>query len=382
MDMQISQRILNTPEPIVHKMKELMYARTAAGKEVIDFGQALVSRKPSETVVGKLDLHNPEVFKLGPVAGLPKLRTGIAEYIQQSYANSLGQENVIVTAGGNQAFVLTLLAVTDPGDEVMLLSPYFFNHEMALRLVGAKAVFCNVESSQDFLPNLDTIEKSWHPGIKALVVVNPNNPTGVVAPASTLEVIEKFVAEQGAVLIVDQSYLGFDFREVKDQPKFRTESTVVISSFSKTFSLAGWRIGFAVGNQDYIQSMIKAQDASIICPPIASQHLALAALAEPRDIFSNFLVELNQRRLLLKEGLSRTSLFEETYGDGGVFVFAKIKPNIPSEKLAVELLNELGVVTSPGFAWGAEGYIRFSYGVTSTEDITRGCKLLEEYTLK
>lgn len=380
--MNFSKRITNTADPIVHVMKKIMYERLAAGNEVIDFGQAVVDFPPpksAQDAIRKLE-SVPDLHKLCHVPGLPELRAEIAEYRQKGFDKTIAESNILVTAGANHAFLQAMLGITDPEDEVMLLSPYFFNHEMCIQLVGCKPIFCKLDESNNFQPTIEQIEHFWSDKVKALIVVTPGNPHGTIVDEKLLLAIQGFVASKNSWLIVDESYVYFDYRDnPPNEANLSLDKTIRIGSFSKSFSLAGWRIGYLIGNEPLIHQLIKSQDATIIHPSIASQQVALAALQEKNSHLQNILPQLDQRRKLLKEELLKIPAFASVYGDGGVFVFAKLRDIGDDRKLAIELAEKVGVITSPGSAWGASGYLRFSYGLSSTNEIIKGCNMLGEY---
>lgn len=380
----LSRRVLATEQPVVHLMKEAMYERIERGQEVLDFGQALVSFRPPTLALEelrKLVIEEPAVHHLGPVAGLRPLRKAIAQYRSEIFAENISEENVVVTLGANHAFQQVIAAVTDPGDEVMLLSPYFFNHKMTLGLQGNRIAVCPTDEGNGFQPNLQGIERQISTDTRALVVVNPGNPTGSIIPGKKLLELESTIDRCGGRLIVDESYAYFDFRlQAEPLPLFNLEKTVIIGSFSKSFSLAGWRIGYIIASSELTKQLIKTQDASAICAPIAAQHMALAALQKRQEHFDTILPELSKRRQLLFDGLCQSGGFESVSGDGGVFLFAKLRGNRRSFPVAEKLLHDIGIVTSPGLAWGAEGYLRFSYGRVTEEQIERACLLLQECT--
>lgn len=380
--MNFSKRITNTADPIVHVMKEIMYERLAAGNEVIDFGQALVDFPPPKSAQNAIrNLETiPDLHKLYHVPGLPELRAEIAEYRQGSFDKTITESNILVTAGANHAFLQAMLGITDPENEVMLLSPHFFNHEMCIQLVGCKPIFCKLDESNNFQPTIEQIEHFWSDKVKALVVVTPGNPHGTIIDEQLLLAIQGFVASKNSWLIVDESYVYFDYRDnLPQESALSLKNTIRIGSFSKSFSLAGWRIGYLIGNEPLIHQLIKSQDTTIIHPSMASQQVALAALQEKNSHLQNILPQLDQRRKLLKEELVKIPAFASIYGDGGVFVFAKLRDISDDRKVAVDLVEKVGVITSPGSAWGAPSYLRFSYGLSSTDEIMKGCKLLSKY---
>jgi len=378
-----SKRIYETPSPIVHIMKTKMQQRRASDKETMDFGQALVSLPPPANALKQLKeviSSDPEIHKLGYVAGLPKLREEIAKYRNEAYKEKITADNVLVTSGANNSFLILQMALTDAGDETLLLEPFFFNHEMSVKLAGGKVVSCPLNEDLDFQPSLEKIKKVWTTKTKILVVTNPNNPTGTIINSENLEALQKFVQEKNGWIIVDESYVFFEHSE-RVKPKLSLRSTIHIGSFSKSLSLAGWRVGYVVAEKQLISELIKAQDATTIHPSVASQQLALFSLKEKDHHFKKMMQILKGRRDILKQKLQELGIFEKLYGDAGVFIFAKLKDDLDDVKIANRLLEKVGVVTVPGSAFGdaGRGYLRFCYGNITTEEIIRGCELLNKF---
>lgn len=380
--MPLSKRIQETADPIVHTMKQIIFKRRQENKVIYDFGQAMLDFNPPQTAQRRIEniSHIPNLHKLAHVQGLPALREAIATYRQDVIQEKISKEHILVTAGGNHAFVQTLFGITDPGDDILLLSPHFFNHEMNIQLVGAHPLFCPLNAEENFQPNLEEIQKHWTKKTKALVLVNPGNPHGAIIQDEVLKKLERFIASKNTWLIIDESYTGFVYDDKqKNTTPLSLQHTIRIGSFSKSLSLAGWRVGYLIGNTMLLHQLIKSQDANIIHPTIASQHIALVGLQERESFFQSILPTLKSRRDLLKALLLDMSAFSHVYGDGGVFVFAKLQDKWDDMSLAKKLAEELGIITSPGTAWGAPGHLRFSYGMISEEEIKKACALLNVY---
>lgn len=364
-------------------MKELMLERIEQRKPVFNFGQAVTSFAPPQAALEQIKNFTngkAEVHRLGNVPGLPALRKAISDYRVKAYKEDISEKNVLVTSGANHAFLLSLLGITDIGESAMLLSPYFFNHAMMVPLTGTKLITCPLDEKNEFQPDLKRISQKWRKTTKVLVIVNPGNPTGTIIKRHLLKDIQDFVKKKNAWLIIDESYLFFDYREEPETlPYFELEHTILIGSFSKSFSLSGWRIGYLIGQEYLISQLVKAQDASIICPSVPAQEVALAALQQTKEHFGSILPELKRRRVLLEQGLRKMNTFEKIHGEGGIFLFCKLKDTPNDFELAKDLVKNIGVVTSPGSAWGKKGYLRFSYGLTDKEIIQKGTTIMKNY---
>ncbi len=377
-------------EPFVHYAKEKILARRCAGKKVFDFSQALVSMPPPPKaieVIRTLDPLDPSLHALGPVPGLQDLREEIARYRQEVYMDNLNANNVVVTAGANHAFLLVTMVLTSGVPITGILSnPYFFNHATALHYMADEIKFYSLKEKEGFQPDMATLQKvlSDEKLMRSIIALtNPNNPTGVCMDGGSLAKIEDVVANgTGKRLIIDESYAGFDYRDPQlAAAKFNIGTTIVIGSFSKSFSLASWRVGYIIADTKLIPEIIKVQDASIICPGIAAQRIALAALQDRDPYFKHRVARLGEKRKRLLEGLSTLPCIEDVYGNGAVFLFAKLRDNADCSAVAEDILDQFGIATIPGSAFGdgGKGYLRFAYGIVNEEEIDQACELLGGY---
>jgi aspartate/methionine/tyrosine aminotransferase len=366
--MNISQRITQTAYPTVHQFKEAKRTYLKSHKTIYDFGQALVDFSPPNEIhlaLPQFSSHQSELNHLNHVQGDPLYLQNVAKYRQSSCIQEITEVNVLATAGANNAFYQVITALTDPGDEVILFTPYFFNHHMSLNLVGVKVCLCPRKPEQNFQPDLKKLKQKINKRTRAIVIVNPDNPTGMIIKP---EIIKK-ISNLGIPLIIDESYLGFTYGQ-NQTLQIDLENTILIGSFSKSLSLAGWRIGYVIAQEKIIKQLIKTQDATIIHPSIIAQKLASSGIKAIPKHLKQILPKLNKRRLLLTEIIKQSKYFESAHGEGGVFVFAKLNKTIRSDlTFAKRLLEERGVVVSPGSAWGAPGYLRFSYGLTNSKQI-------------
>jgi len=229
---------------------------------------------------------NPAVHAYGACEGLPELRGAIKRKLLEE--NGLANVDVMVTTGANQAFMNVVLSVADSSDRIVLFVPYYFNHLMALQMTeGGPQVTLGACDAATMLPDLDWLERELAGGAaskppKAVVIVTPNNPTGVIVPKEMLERAAALCESANAWLVVDNTYENFTYADTEVKPTFLASRNVInIFSFSKCYGMMGWRMGYLsydAANAELAQSLLKVQDTIPICPTQISQHVALGAL--------------------------------------------------------------------------------------------------------
>jgi len=265
--------------------------------------------------------------------------------------------------------MLAALTVLQPGDTAILASPFFFNHEMALQAASVTPLEVECRWDDDGAARL---LKPVTPGVRAVVVTTPSNPTGDVFLEATLRKLAEALRDRGVWLIVDETYLTF----VYDTPPASATrlmdlgNVIVVGSFSKTFAMMGWRIGYLAAPDRVIQEAIKAQDAMIICPSAIAQYALLGVLREEPGYASGFIPDLRARRDYAASRLTAIGM-KWTPTPGGFFAFVKIDGCSDSVDFSLRLLEGAGVATVPGRAFGraGEGHVRLSYGSVATNEL-------------
>ena len=356
------------------------------GKDVISLGQAVpgLPPPPAALAAARASLSNPDVHRYAADAGLPTLRDALCAALAREFAADVTADEVIVTAGGNQAFMLAVMTVVDPGDEVVVPGPYFVNHEMAIRAAGAVPVEAALDESAGFRARWRDIAPHITPRTRAVVVCSPSNPTGAVTSGDDLADIVRELAARRIVLLFDETYMHFVFDGVHvpptSLPAWR-DTSVVVGTFSKSFAMTGWRVGYLIGSPDVVAQAIKIQDAMIICAPVVSQVAVEAAIREDWNYARAFDPELRSRREALGAGLARIPGVSWAPAGGGFFAFVRTSHERDSEKLASAILESVHVVTIPGRAFGesGEGHLRLSYGAVSVDVLTEACDRLGRF---
>ena len=322
---------------------------------------------------------DPSAHRYGAVTGRPDLHA----VIQQKLAadNNINTETsgqrLVVTAGSNMGFMNALFAITDPGDEIILLSPYYFNHEMAIRMLDCQCK--TVPTDASYQPDLAAIEAAITPRTRAVVTVSPNNPTGAVYPRDTLEAINHLCRRQGLYHISDEAYEYFVFDDAGHwSPASLPDTaghTISLFSLSKAYGFAGWRIGYMLIPAHLEESVRKAQDTNLICPALITQHAAVAALNIGREYCDSRLAMLRDTRSRVLEILRRLEpLCECPAADGAFYVLLRVHTDLDSMTLARRLVSEYGVVVVPGLTFGCEDgcYLRISYGALEGDTAVAG----------
>lgn len=385
----LSRRVLGLDAPWIDHLKTRAEELRAAGAEIISLGQAIPGFPPPASAIraARAAIDSPSTHIYTADAGTLELRTAVVDWLRAFGGCSQGPENLLITAGANQAFMLAALTLLDPGDEVLLASPYFLNHQTAVRAVSAVPIEVEARPESGFTLTLEDFERSITPRTRAVVIVSPSNPTGAVTSGAELQRIAPALAARNVALIVDETYLPFVYdsppftaTSLLDSPAgptFRSGETarnvIAVGSFSKAFAMTGWRLGYLAGPRKFIDEALKIQDAMLICAPAISQAAVLGALREEPRYIEQFLPELRERREFLRARLEETPGLEWNGADGGFFAFVRVEGCTDSLALAMRLLDEAHVVTLPGRLFGkaGEGFLRISYGAMGIEETGR-----------
>jgi aspartate/methionine/tyrosine aminotransferase len=367
-------------------------ARVAAlrteGADVINLGQGVPGFPPVATAMeaARQALAEPSTHVYSADAGLLPLRQALSAWLAELNGLAADPETeMVITAGGNQGFILALLTLLEPGDKVLLPSPFYFNHEMSLRVVGAVPIEVPLREETGFQLTFDDLEPYFKMQPRAVVVVSPNNPTGTVYHPEELERIAGMAAARGMAVIFDETYQAFLYDGAQHLspgsiPEARSH-VITVGSFSKTFSLAGWRLGYLIAEPDFVQQATKVQDSMLVCAPVISQRAALGALKTPREELTRRCAVLSERRQLIAQRLSEISRLQWHPTDGAYYAFVRVEDCLDSVALAWDLLERAHVAAVPGSIFGrnGEGFLRLSYGSVERSDLEEACGRLANY---
>jgi aspartate/methionine/tyrosine aminotransferase len=346
----------------------------------ISLGQGVVSYQPPAEAIAAARAFGGALadHRYGPVEGLPPLVEAIEHKLARE--NGIGvrpRSRVLVTAGGNQAFMNAILAITDPGDAVILPTPYYFNHEMAVVMAGARAV--GVPTRSDYQLDLGAIEAAIDDTTRAVVTVSPNNPTGAVYPEADLRAVNALCRARGLFHIHDEAYEYFSYGDARifspGSIEGGAEHTMSLFSLSKAYGMASWRIGYMVVPLALNDAIHKIQDTILICPPAASQHAAHAALQVGRAYSTPHVEQLDRTRRTVHAELTASGVpCDVPSAEGAFYYLIRVHAEMSSMTLTERLIKEHRVATIPGsaFADSAPCSVRISYGALDAATVIEG----------
>jgi aspartate/methionine/tyrosine aminotransferase len=383
---RIPPRVLDIELPPFDPLNLRAAALREKGHPVISLGQALPFFPPPASALRAAEaaLQAPDVHSYSTDPGRPSLRRVLAERLSQHAAIDCSFEDLVITAGANHAFATVLTTLVSPGDEVILPSPYFTNHHMQVCALGAVAIEAPVSDQKTYSLTWEDIEPALTSRTRAVVICNPGNPTGATVAATHGERIVRELADREIFVISDETYMQFvydgDHWSAASVPNWR-RNVAVVGTFSKSFAMMGWRVGFVLADRAVCEQATKIQDAMIICAPMISQIVAEGAARDEWYYPRLFHREFVRRRQLVAERIAAIPRLEWTPTAGGFFAFARVSGCRDSARLAERLLDEAHVVTLPGIAFGqsGEGCLRLSFGSVSGEALIEGLDRLEDY---
>jgi len=323
-------------------------------------------------VTAALD-NDPDIGKYALPNGLPELRQRVAEHHRAKTGVQVDADrNVFITAGNMQGMHTLFRVVIDPGDEIILTDPGFTSHIQQIRLHGGQPVHWALDEEHGWRPDPDALAALVTPRTKAIVIVNPSNPTGTVFGEQELVALGRFALDNGILIFIDDpySYLVYEDAEHFFNLATRTElaeQLVYLFTFSKIHAMSGWRLGYMI-LPDWLRSeVLKVHDANMICTPRISQVAGMAALDDSSSHMTAFRDILAVRRELICERLDRVPhVFEYVKPNGAYYVFPRIvTPHEDSRTFALNLLQEARVSVTPGIAFGpgGENHVRMAYCV-------------------
>ncbi len=356
----------------------------AAGHDVVNLGQAVPGwgPPPSALAAAGAALSDPETHLYSADAGLPELREALAAKLRATHGADVTADEIIITAGGNQAFMLAAMSAIDAGDEVVLPSPLFINHQMTIEAIGAVPIEAPLSEDEGFRPRWRDIAPAITAKTRALVLCSPSNPTGAMVDPAELERIAGELAARGLILICDETYHrlvygGASHRSGASLPRWR-DHVVVVGTFSKSFGMTGWRVGYMLAGKGVCDQAIKIQDAMIICATVIAQRAVLAAIEQDWDYPLQFVPSLEARRATLARDIPRVPGWHWTQTTGGIFAFVRVDGCRDAGALAARALEQTSVVMIPGSMFGrhGEGHLRLSYGAASPDQLAEACRRL------
>lgn len=309
-------------------------------------------------------------YSLSP--GLPELRELIEISLAKENMYYDWQKEIIVTAGSIEGITATILALTEPGDEIIMPEPTYTSYREAIVLAGCKPIYVPLIENKGWAFNLDSYKNLVTSRCKAIFYCNPNNPTGTIFSKKQLLELANLAEEHNLYLISDEVYKDFIYKEQPEEkffslaelPEFRRR-VIRIFSFSKAFAMTGWRIGYLHSDESIIAEILKVHDTLVTCAPVISQYAAMGALEMgEKDIEVSRKEYLKRRDLICQRLDNLSNIFSYIKPDSSYYIFPKILAERDSWNFTLNLLNKIQVAVVPGIAFGpsGEGHIRMSFG--------------------
>jgi aspartate/methionine/tyrosine aminotransferase len=327
-------------------------------------------------------LADPENHKYQAVQGIAPLLAAIEAKLNVDNGIEINPKNCIaVTAGSNMGFMNAILAITAPGDEIIIQTPYYFNHEMAIAIASCRPVLVATDENYQLRPN--AIAQAITDRTRAVVTISPNNPTGAVYSEEALREVNQICRDRGIYHISDEAYEYFTYNGVKHvSPGAFPESseyTISLYSLSKAYGFASWRIGYMVIPERLLVPVKKIQDTILICPPVISQYAALGALQVGANYCKEKIGAIASVRQLALDSLKRLEgLCTIAPADGAFYFFLKVDTKLGAFELAERLIREHRVAVMPGTTFGMDDgcYLRVAYGALQKETAAEGIERL------
>lgn len=346
----------------------------------ISLGQGVVHYGPPTAVNEAVAraLSDPATHEYNDGAGIPILVEAIRRKLADENHVVVGpRSRIMVTAGANMAFMHAVLATTCPGDEVILPTPFYFNHEMAIEMAGCTAV--RVTTDEHYQLRLDGLEQAITDRTRAIVTISPNNPSGAVLNEASLRAVNALCRQRGLVHVSDEPYEYFTYGGVRHvSPASFADAeghTISIFSLSKAYGFAGWRIGYVVYPEALESAMMKSQDTILICPTIAAQVGAAAALGVGRSYSAPFVRDMQSiRDMAVSELASLGAMATVPAADGAFYILLRVNTRMDPLTVAERLVREHKVAVIPGTAFGmTDGcYFRVAFGALQKATVSEG----------
>ncbi len=318
--------------------------------------------------------------RYGPALGIPELRQAVARKLWRVNGIQADPDTqVIITVGAQEAIMLAMLVLLDPGDEVIMPDPIYTNYHGHVPLVNARKALVPAREENGFMMSADDMEAATTDRTRVLLFNSPCNPTGAVASRATLESYARLAQKHDLVVISDEAYESLVYGDARHISIATLPGmagrTVSIYTFSKSYAMTGWRVGYLIGPAHIVDEAHKIQEEVVSCPVTFVQYGGVAALEGLQDCIAEMVAEYDKRRRFTVDALRRIDGVTCVEPQGAFYVFANISAfGLSSQHLAMHLLEKAAVATVPGTAFGpgGEGFLRLCYGSTSMEKLEEG----------
>ncbi|MGJ5589946.1 pyridoxal phosphate-dependent aminotransferase [Micrococcus lylae] len=362
----------------------------ATGRPVIGFGAG----EPDFPTPGYIveaavaAAQDPKNHRYTAAAGLPELREAVAAKTARDSGVALDSQHVLITNGGKQAVYNTFASLLDPGDEVIVPTPFWTTYPEAVRLAGGVPVEVFAGPEQGYKVTVDQLEEAVTAKTKVLLFVSPSNPTGAVYSPEETEAVGRWALDRGLWVVTDEiyehlTYDGVPFTSIVKAVPELAEQAVILNGVAKTYAMTGWRVGWMAGPLDVIKAATNLQSHATSNVSNVSQRAALAAVSGPLDAVDEMKVAFDRRRKAMVQAMNAVPGFECPTPEGAFYAYVDVRGALGREirgvtpatsaELAALILNEAEVAVVPGEAFGPSGYLRLSYAL-GDDDLAEGAE--------
>jgi aspartate/methionine/tyrosine aminotransferase len=305
----------------------------------------------------------------GSARGEKKLRSLIAQKIEKEYGAIYDPaDEILITSGAQAGIHSAVMSLVEPGDEAIIFSPYYPAYLADILIADGKPVIIKLQPDNDYLPDIDTLARHITRKTKLLILHSPNNPTGKIYPRSLLSSIVELACQKNFFIISDEVYekiiyQGNEHHSILSFPEAK-KRTIMINSFSKTYSMTGWRVGYLVAERTILEQILKYHETFSICVNVPAQRAAIAALSDPQDCVKQMVAEYEKRCTYLVKELESIPALTFATPEGAFYLFIDIREFGLTSQQMVEFLVREGILVIGGDAFGQDGFIRLSFSAS------------------
>jgi aspartate aminotransferase len=389
--MQFSERIGRISVSPTLAVVQMAAKLKASGADVVDFGAGEPDFPTPENIkAAAIEAVRQNFTKYTPTGGIRELKQAIVERHAKDFGSNYSVEECLVTVGGKQAIFEAIAATVNHGDEVILPVPYWVSFIDIVNYAGGKVAPLETRESENFAVRASAVEGLVTPRTRLLIVNSPSNPTGAVTPPEEMEKLLALAERRGLLMMSDECYCHFLYdgrRPFSLGASKNRENLVIVGSLSKTYSMTGWRVGYALGSSTLLANMLKLQSHSTSNPTSIAQKAAVEALNGPQDSVKTMLAEYVRRREKIVSGLRSIPRVRCASPEGAFYVYPNFGEALEAAglkdatALAQRLLEEVHVAAVPGPAFGTREHVRISYA-TSQERIDEGLRRISGFISK
>jgi aspartate/methionine/tyrosine aminotransferase len=387
MKFPISHHIANVHPPPISEVKGWL-AQARPGLPLIDLCQAVPDYPPPPELTAYLAglVSDPLVSRYTPDEGLLEVREAICHGYRTLYGAGLDPAEICLTIGASQAFWLAMTALCCAGDEVIVQLPAYFDHPMALQVLGVRCVYAPFEEADGGLPDPATIEALVTERTRAILLVTPSNPTGAVIPPATVRELYEMARRHGIALVLDETYNSFITGGVRPHDLFLdpdwSDHFIHIASFGKTFALTGYRAGMLAASREFIAHALKAQDTMAVCQPRITQHAVRYGMEHLGAWVAGNRVMMERRHDVFRTEFAREGNNFRLVASGPFFGWVRHPfDGATGREVAKRLVHEAAILLLPGevFGPGLEGYLRLAFGNIREESIPEAVQRFRDF---